>query len=566
MALVYKQLTKQIARNRIFVVLLFLLTVLTSLSFFFVRFSTDGNMAVLDSLASLTENQELYKIALNSNTSLAFSFFVSLTGLTSFVLIMFFYRFFRSSVKQIGCLKALGFKDNVLRSYFIIFVAVLSTIGALLGLLGGYFLSSVLIGAYIRSYSVTGLIKAVNPTGLITGLVVSTAVFCLVAFLCYFFVRGKEPGVLIAGNRNNKRFSKVLRAADTVVRLIPIKNKFPLRIALRKPLAVLLILTAVMSFSVCMVLSRSLNISSQKVFDSQTVGHNYEYDTHFPEYRTEPVPNDAAAYLDSPAELLAGGFNIKQTIIGVYDLNEVYELQDTDGNILPVPDNGSVYINPGLEEVYGMEVGDTFDIDIAGTGHSFIVAGVAANAKSAGIYAAGAELSTIMGIPPGAYNGILSMEKIPGGGTFITKSQRIDELNRNAVSNDISAVINQVIGGVVGCVLIFLALFINFHDNTSDMLILHMMGYRVKAIRKLLIDVYRPVIWAAFALTIVTGILTAKAIQKSLSISTNDYMPFGTDIFVVLLIFVLLNIIYWLVQTIFTLGIKRTIAREEIAE
>jgi putative ABC transport system permease protein len=135
MALVYKQLTRQIARNKIFIALLFLLTVLTSLSFFFVRFSTDGNMAVLNSLTSLTENQELYKIALNSNTSLAFSFFVSLTGLTSFVLIMFFYRFFRSGIRQIGCLKSLGFKDNVLRTYFVIFVAVLSTIGALVGLL-----------------------------------------------------------------------------------------------------------------------------------------------------------------------------------------------------------------------------------------------------------------------------------------------------------------------------------------------------------------------------------------------------------------------------------------------
>jgi putative ABC transport system permease protein len=564
MGLIYKQLTKQIISNKAFVILLLLLTLLTSLSFFFVKFSIDGNMAVLNSLSSLTENQKLYMNALDSNTTLANIFFASLAGLTSFVFIMFFYRFFRSNKKEIGCLKSLGFKDNVLRFYFVIFAVIVSIIGALLGLTGGYFLSGILIRANTRTYSVTGLIKGVSITSLITGLMVSTVVFCLVAFLCYSFVRGKEPGILMAGNQNNIKFSKTLRLVNALVNIIPGKNKLTLRIALRKPLAVLLIITAVMAFSVCMILGRSLNISSQKVFNSQIIGHNYKYDTHFPDYHGEQVSSDAVAYIESPAEFSASGQDILQTIIGVYNLNDVYELQDTAGNILSVPDSGSIYINPGLAETYGVEVGEALDIDIAGTSHNFKVAGIAANAKSSCVYADAAELSRILGVSSGAYNGILSMEEISGGGTKITRSQRIDNLNRNAVSNNISAVINQVIGGVVGCILIFLALLVNFQDNTRDILILHMMGYQIKKIRKILIDVYRPIIWTFFLLTLGPGILIARAIQKSLSVSTGDYMPFGTNIIVFLLVFIILNIIYWLVQTVFTLGIKRIITKGEI--
>lgn len=565
MRLVFKQLAKQITHNKIFMVLLLLLAMLTSLSFYFVVFSIDGNMAVLRSFPSLTDSQQLYKNALNANTTLAYIFFISLTGLTAFVFVIFFYRFYRSNKKQIGCIKSLGFKDNSLCTCFVVFVAVLSIVGAVLGLIGGYFLSSVLIDANTRTYSVTELVKGVSFPSLIVGLAASTVVFCITTFLCYSFVRGKDPGVLIAGNQNHARFSLMLRAANKISDIVPIKSKFPLRIALRKPLAVLLIIVAVMSFSVCMVLGHSLNISSQKVFDSQTSGHNYEYDTRYLEYQSNPGPENIILYLNSTTKLIIGNYDIEQTMIGLYSLNDVYEVQNISGDLLSIPETGMIYINPGLNEIYGVNIGDTLIACIAGVEHTFIVADIAANAKSASNYINANELSEILGVPAGAYNGVLSMEKMLDG-VAVTKGQRLDDLNRNAVSNNISAVINQATGGIVGAILIFLALYVNFQDNTRDILILHMMGYKTKYIRKLLIDIYRPIAWMAFLLTLAPSVLLARLIQKSLSISTNDYMPFGTNIIVVLIVFVLLNIIYWLVQTMFGLGIMRTIAKEEISE
>lgn len=197
-------------------------------------------------------------------------------------------------------------------------------------------------------------------------------------------------------------------------------------------------------------------------------------------------------------------------------------------------------------------------INISGKNHAYTVAGIAVNAKSASVFVNGAQLSEIMGIPDGSYNGIWSTERMPNGGDVTDKAHRIDVLARNAVSNNTSSVINQIIGGVVGCILIFLALYVNFQDNLRDMLILNLMGYRPKAIRRMLIDIYKPILWVAFLFTIVPSVFTAKSIQRSLSIATHDYMPFGTNILVILLIFVLLNLIYWLVQAIFLIGIKIT--------
>lgn len=176
MGLIYKQLFKQIIKDKIFLSLLLLLTVLTSLSFFFVMGSIDGNMGMLNELENLTENQRLYRNALHSNTILSYTFWLSLVGLSTVVFVMFFYRFFRANKKQIGCIKTLGFKNSELQSFFIVFTAALSILGAASGLLGGYFLSDILIMANSKTYDVTGLTKHISGFSLIIGLAASTII------------------------------------------------------------------------------------------------------------------------------------------------------------------------------------------------------------------------------------------------------------------------------------------------------------------------------------------------------------------------------------------------------
>ena len=145
-------------------------------------------------------------------------------------------------------------------------------------------------------------------------------------------------------------------------------------------------------------------------------------------------------YLDSTATLVLGSYYIEQTVVGLNHLNDVYELQNIRGDTLSIPEAGAVYINPGLSEIYGVNFGDTMIADIAEMEHAFTVADIAdiaANAKSASIYINANELSEILKIPADSYNGALSMGEM-NGGVSVTKTQRINDLNRNAVSNNIS--------------------------------------------------------------------------------------------------------------------------------
>lgn len=565
MRLIYKQLSRQMIKDKIFLALLLLLTMLTSLSFFFVMGSVDGNIKRLNRLQNLTASQQLYKSALHSNRILGLIFWLSLVSFSTIVFVMFFDRFFRANRKQIGCIKILGFKNSSLQFYFIAFTAVLSVVGAVLGLFGGYVLSDILIRANSKTYDVTGLTKNISGFSLVIGLAVSTIIFCVVAFLCYGFVRNKDAGSLLAGNNVQNRFPVTLKIADKISRIVPVNKRLSLRIALRRPLSILLLFVSVMSFNVCMVLGQSLNISSARIFDTQTAGHNYRYQIQYQEYKTDDIFSDAMIYIDSTSTITINNYEVERIVTGLYDINALYELKNKSNSLLATPRAGYVYIHPEFSEIYGVKIGDALVITIADEQHQFIVGEIAANAQTDHIYMNGEQLTEILGITAGSYNGVFSADKLEGG-TVTSKEQRMEELNRNSVSNKTSAVINQGTGILAGIILVFLALHISFQDNIHDILILSMLGYHAGYIRKLFVDVYLPVLWGVFVITLAPGMILARAIQNSLSVSTDDYMPFGINPLVIISAFGLMNCIYYGVQAAFSLRIKKIIEKGEIID
>lgn len=563
--LIYKQLFGQLLKDKVFLSLLMLLTILTSFSFFFVMFSVDGNLSALNPVEILSENQQNYLNALNSNTTLARIFLMSMTGLTSLVFVMFFYRFFAANKRQIGCIKALGVRNKKLQLFFVMFTVILSVIGTTVGLLGGYFASSILINANSHTHSVTGLIKGVSLYNLAFGVFIPTAVFGIVSMLCFGFVEKKEAGFLLSGNDMRTCFPVTLKIADKISRIAPYGMRFSLRIALRKPLSILLLITAIMSFNVCVILGQSLNISSETVFKQQTDGHNYEFDVRLSEFQTEQISDNTMSYITEKAVILTNGYELNRVVTGFYDINELYSLKNESGELLTMPKIGRVYINPELSEIYGVKIGEQLELLIGEKQISFIVDDIAINAQARSVYINIQQLTEILGISRGAYNGALSSTALLGG-TTISSTERVDELNRNAVSNKVSAVINQAAGVLVGAVLIFLALYLNFRDNTHDILILNMIGQRNKYIRKMLVDVYFPVMCVAFVVTVFPSIVLAMSIQKSLSVSTDDYMPFGCNLLVIAVAFAAICLIYRGVTTVFNFGIKRVIVKGEIVD
>lgn len=302
MGLMAKQLTREMGRHKVFLVLLFLLSCFCVAIYFYIHFSIDGNLANLRALPSLSENQQLYERALLANTTLAQNFMLAAIGVAAVVFAMFFYRFFKKGKKQMGTPKALGFADGRLRGYFVAFTAALSLLGVLPGIIVGHFTSDVFLQANMESYSVTGLVKGVSLPTVLIGCFVPMLVFCAVAFLCYGFVRRREVGLLLAGGIQSGKTSRLLLAADKIAGVLPLRNKFPTRLALRKPIGIFILLFAVMGLLIFHIIGMSLVPSSQLIYDSQLEGHHYDYESGFAAYQDAPVEGLTA--LSQPAVIL----------------------------------------------------------------------------------------------------------------------------------------------------------------------------------------------------------------------------------------------------------------------
>lgn len=565
MRLVTKQLGSEMTKHKVFLALLFLLCCGCTAMFFYMHFAIDGNLANLRALPALTENQSLYQRALLANVTLARNFMVSMVGVTSGIFAMFFYRFFKKGKKQMGTLKALGIGDRRLRGCFACFTAALALLAVIPGVVIGYFTSDIFLQANMASYAVTGLVRRVSaPTALI-GVLGPTLVFCLVALLCYGFIRHKEVGFLLAGGRESGKESILLRVAAKISDALPLRNKFPTRLALRKPVGLLILVFAVMGLLIFHIIGLSLVPSSQLVYASQMDGHHYRSVSRFDEYQSAPVDGTAALSASSSITGNSAALGFPVEVIGMAPGAFMLELKDPDGRPIEVPEAGFAVIHEGFQKMFGYGVGDHITLEMAGVTSDFIVSGIAANAVTNTILLNKSQLAGLLGAAPGAYNLVYGMDAEPGADSVVTHAEKEELLQRGMVSNSSSSRMNQIIGFLTGCFLIYLALLINFQDNTRDILILSMMGHSPGAIRKMLVDVYKPIMLVIFVLCVPPAILVANAIQMSLSVQTQDYMPFTLTPWTILSAFVLVFAIYMVVQLSFTLGVKRIIAREEIS-
>lgn len=562
-----KSLTREILKNKVFLILLFLMTMLTSFMFFFIRFSIDSNLANLNVLSSLTENQQNYKNALISNSFLSMVMLLSLSGFTALLFVMFWFRLYSGTKKQFGIYKALGYKNIHIQLYFVLFAVTFSILGLLLGMLIGYFASSVHLSANAQSYNVSGLVKGVSAPSALIGIFVPALLFAIVVFCCGFVLYGKENGKLLFNKTRNIKHSRLLTFADRCVSKLPIKNKAPLRIALRKPISILFLVVSATVLMVMLVLGWSLTQSSQTVYKTQTDGHYYQYEAIYNNLQIKNTNDDAIYYLSQNGLVLWGNKQIEQTLFGMDFNDKVYSLKNLKGNVLSSPENGTCYVSAGLSEMYRIKQGSKIIIKCGDINATLTVKEVAYNAKSKTLILDRQYLAQILGKNSNNYNGVLSLENTyTTADKVIDNIEREDMLNRDKVSSNVSAVINQSIGLVAGIILTYLALFIAFQDSTKDMLIMDSLGYKSKEIKKLLINIFLPLLLISVVIMAFPAVLIAKTIQTSLALQMGDYMPFSTNIIVLIVGAIILVGIYLLAQLSFALAIKHTTKKKNILQ
>lgn len=548
-------------------IFMLLMSGMTSFMYFFVHFSIDGNLSDLMKKATLNEVEVDYRQALISNVSLARSMLIGFTLLTLFVYGLFYYRFFKSQKRTLGCIKQLGYSDRHLKSIFLRHTLVIHMMGAVVGLVCGYWGSDILINANQQTYGIKEIVKWIQPSTLLMGVGFPLIVLLVVTGLMYHMIQGKETSLLMSGMNQEKKFLGMIKAANGISACFPKKYQLPIRLSLRQPIANSLIWISVMMVSVMFILAYSLNVSSQCLMETQLMGRHYAYQICLDQVELtleNSSGQEVAPYLETECQIRGKNHELVWKAVGMELKPELLKLVNEKRVEIETPEAHQVVIPKQLEEIYGFKKGDFLTLSIGKKQCRLEISEVAYNGKVGYFYMNQETLADLLHVPSSAYNGLLSGEviEVKGVHQIITEKERVELLQRNQVSNRVSAVINQVIGVVMGGMLFFLALLLNFQSCSKEIMILKGIGYENKAIFHMLINIYGPVIAIAFVVTLGPSIWIVKGILKSLSMQIGDYMMFQTNGMILLGIGVLLFVIYEAVQVFFRWGI-RNITRKE---
>ncbi len=560
-----KQCIGYYKQNKINVAILAILVSLTSFMYFFVECSIDKNIGILKKKKVLSNNEQEFLIGLNSNKILALSFLIFLLIVTAFIFYMFYKKNYELNRKNIGCIRSMGYTNKTIMSVYMLITLVISLPSSIIGCILGYYFSYILLDNYIISYHVQNVMRGIAPMSIVLGIILLIFVTCLISIIAYKPYTGNEISEYFQNTVSLVNNSPLSKTIDSASKKIGVDIPFSLKLVLRKPANLVLIFVSVFVYLTLILMSVSLNKCSDKIYNQLITGRNYDYKVVFENLHNEKVDNATEFMMEKVDIYLSEKAAVKESPIEeeyVYAIDSkqnLFTLKNSAGERIII-EPGHAVINERFAFLYKVKKGDKLNVKIDKDCYSFIVEDIANNGNFDSIYVNLREWNELRKEMFGTYNGLFCNRKDSNWNentSIQSWEQYVEYLNDNNVSNRISAVINQILGIVFGILLIFLAILLNFQDNTMNYIYLQKLGYVRKEIKNMLVNIYYPVVIVSFIISIVPAMSLCKKILINLSISTGDYMPFITNIGVFVYAFIILCILYWLVMKVFDIKLGK---------
>ena len=552
--IIYSQILRRLLKSKESYIAMWLITCISSFMFFFVQSSIDANRQ-----NDLIEKFEDLVVALDSNTILARTFLILFMFILAFLYYMFFHKFIKNEARAFGCFISLGIEVKTLKKIYFNIVGFTVITSTIVGNVLGYIFSDILLNNYIINYGVMDLKKGLAFSNIFMGYMFPIITVLIVAFINVhsFFYRD----IIDLLDYKDEKNLITIKVSNYISKFFSGNFAFGMRIAFRKPFYLFMIIGAIFIFGTLFLFSISLNVSSNIAQGNLLIGRNYEYEIKFDYMKNlfnSNIDSEEISYIiETEASLIYKDEEISQICYGIEPEKKLFQLIDNDNSIIDLKE-GQIIISPRISLILGINKGDNITININGNTYQFQVQGVGVNAYNNGIYLLKTDLVKMFPELLDTYNLVYTNLNLDvTDGVVISKDIIRENIDRENVSNRISAVICQALAVIVGTLLLFLAIFMNFEENHNNILRLNILGYNSKEINSMIVSIYEPIIIIGFLIMIYPTVLIGKKISILLSMQTGDYIPFYTDIWVVILNFIFIFILYIVIKSIFTWKIKK---------
>ncbi|NMD38520.1 MAG: hypothetical protein GYA87_07585 [Christensenellaceae bacterium] len=303
------------------------------------------------------------------------------------------------------------------------------------------------------------------------------------------------------------------------------------------------------------ITSISLYFSSIHVFNKLFEGQAYKYIYKTDNYIDDDSISDSDKFIVKAGRIV----NQNNSIINLYGINkknEYFKLSSSKNDFV-VFDEEQVVISKGFSVLYDKKIGDTLIIKIDNNNIELVISDICENGELNNVYMSKSKLANILNISPKVSNTFFSkIEQNINDSSFITIDQQVLAAKYNQNSNKSSAVINQVIGILFSMLMFFLVMILIIQENKENIKILRLLGYKDEAAIRLALGKYRTFISFILIVTMPLSIYISYLVHISISKSTVDYIPFNTNIIVLICLFVMINILYTIIYETFKRKVK----------
>lgn len=291
-------------------------------------------------------------------------------GVAAFLLHIVSTRIVSKEREQIATLKAVGYANSVIALHYGKLISVISMSGALLGVLGGYYLGDAMTGLYGEFYRFPDLRFRFEPVLALYGIVIGLGAGAIgVSFSMIQVMRLQPAQAMRPPVPATFRFSPIERLFVN----FPVNFRMVLRHLFQRPLrtvlSVLGVATAVMVMVIGTFSFDSMNLMMDIQFnllqrESVTVSFlNPVSSRATTELSSEPGVLFAEGYRVVPVRIRAGHRSRELALLGLPASAEMRRLVDSQRQIVPPPADG-ILLNSGIAKKLGLHEGQTILLEV----------------------------------------------------------------------------------------------------------------------------------------------------------------------------------------------------------
>lgn len=417
-------------------------------------------------------------------------------------------RMLRKEYAYIGTLSALGYKKKELLAHYLLLPCVISLMGSLCGLIGGYFLTEPMEGISKVEYGVPAVTLFFPARTLLAAIFLPLLLMVLAAAFSVLRALKINTAILLKASAGKQK-------TGFLTRLIPHRaGPFRLRFICKEMLTSiprsLLMMLGVCVASLFILSGFIINGSVKNVMETgmkDVYKYKYQYTLNVPQTGASQidVPDEAETFMLAAFDYETAEKTYGVTIMGIHKSTEYVTLTDLDGNAAA---SGKTIVSESVARRLMISPGDTITLRNRSDRKNYYVRIDAVADVNIGenIFMDINQLNMMMSYPEGTYIGIYSNKALDLDKSMLLNTTTDKEiqsaLEKFVETFRIFLYILSLVAAVIGVIVIYTVTTLLISENSKNISMLQVMGYKKTEISGLLLRANTFLVWAGFLLAI----------------------------------------------------------------